>query len=77
MEYEFRTTVVKQFHEVSDFEKIGEWIRGAKHYYLQNFEDQGTCIRDGRGEVGQDILEQMKETVSAYVEQVDIRGINE
>jgi anaerobic ribonucleoside-triphosphate reductase activating protein len=77
VEYEFRTTVVKQFHEVSDFIKIGEWIRGAKHYYLQNFEDQGTCIRDGLGEVGQDILEQMKETVSAYVEHVDIRGIKE
>ncbi len=77
VEYEFRTTVVREFHEVADFEKIGAWIRGAKHYYLQNFEDHGTCIRDGLGEVGQDILEQMKETVSAYVEHVDIRGIKE
>jgi anaerobic ribonucleoside-triphosphate reductase activating protein len=77
VEYEFRTTVVREFHEVADFEKIGAWIRGAKHYYLQNFEDHGTCIRDGLGEVSPDTLERMKETVSAYVEHVDIRGIKE
>lgn len=77
VEYEFRTTVVKDFHEVSDFEEIGKWIKGAKHYYLQNFEDHGTCIKEGLGEVGLDVLEQMKEKVSAYVEDVDIRGIKE
>lgn len=77
VEYEFRTTVVKDFHEVSDFEEIGKWIKGAKHYYLQNFEDHGTCIREGLGEVGLDVLEQMKEKVSAYVEDVNIRGIKE
>lgn len=77
VEYEFRTTVVKDFHEVSDFEEIGKWIKGAKHYYLQNFEDHGTCIKEGLGEVGLDVLEQMKEKVSAYVEDVNIRGIKE
>ena len=77
VEYEFRTTVVKDFHEVSDFEEIGKWIKGAKHYYLQNFEDHGTCIKEGLGEVGLDVLEQMKEKVSAYVEDVDIRGTKE
>ena len=75
--YEFRTTVVAQFHEVADFEKIGRWIQGAKNYYLQNFEDHGTCIREGLSEVGLETLEQMKAAAAPYVENIEIRGIEE
>ena len=77
VDYEFRTTIVKQFHEVSDLKKIGEWIKGAKHYYLQNFEDHGTCIVSGLGEVDADTMEQMKETVRPYVENIEVRGLKE
>ncbi|MEE3425710.1 MAG: anaerobic ribonucleoside-triphosphate reductase activating protein, partial [Erysipelotrichaceae bacterium] len=59
VDYEFRTTIVKEFHELEDLRKIGEWIRGAKHYYLQNFEDHGTCIQAGLGEVDLHTLETM------------------
>ena len=77
VEYEFRTTVVKEFHDIADFENIGKWIKGARHYYLQNFEDHGTCIQEGLSEVGPDVLEQMRQTVMPYVENVEIRGIKE
>ncbi len=77
VDYEFRTTVVAQFHEVKDFEEIGKWIKGAKRYFLQNFEDHGTCIREGLSEVGPGVLEQMKECVKPYVTEVEIRGIKE
>lgn len=40
IDYEFRTTVVDELHEEADFEKIGEMIRGAKHYFLQRFTDR-------------------------------------
>ena len=74
IDYEFRTTVVKQFHDVSDFKDIGQWIKGAKHYYLQGFVDHGTCIQNGLEAVDADTIEQMKETVKPYVENVEIRG---
>jgi anaerobic ribonucleoside-triphosphate reductase activating protein len=77
VDYEFRTTVVKQFHEVADIEKIGEWIRGARHYYLQNFEDHGSCIQEGLSEVDLETLELMKTSVEKYVEDVELRGIKE
>ncbi len=77
VEYEFRTTVVKQFHEVADIEKIGEWIKGARHYYLQNFEDHGSCIQEGLSEVDPETLELMKKTAEKYVEDVELRGIKE
>ncbi len=41
-EYEFRTTVVAELHDGESFRKIGEWIRGARAYYLQKFTDRDT-----------------------------------
>ena len=45
--YEFRTTVVRQFHKREDFAAIGRWIKGAKQYYLQSFVDSGDLICPG------------------------------
>ncbi len=35
--YEFRTTVLPNFHTVNDFDKIGEWIKGSKNFFIQQF----------------------------------------
>lgn len=37
VEYEFRTTVIPEFHRKEDIIKIGEWLKGAERYYIQNF----------------------------------------
>ena len=47
VDYEFRTTVVKEFHKKEDFIAISEWISGAKRYFLQTFEDSGDLIGSG------------------------------
>ncbi|MBQ8952794.1 MAG: anaerobic ribonucleoside-triphosphate reductase activating protein [Clostridia bacterium] len=39
-DYELRTTVVDELHEAADFEAIGAWIAGARHYFLQVFTDR-------------------------------------
>ena len=44
VDYEFRTTVVKNFHSVEDITAICEWIKGARRYFLQNFVDSGNLI---------------------------------
>ena len=44
VDYEFRTTVVKPYFDEKSFEDIGEWIKGAKRYYLQNYKDSGEVI---------------------------------
>lgn len=44
IEYEFRTTMVKEFHEEKDFLSIGQWISGAKRYFLQKFVDSGHLV---------------------------------
>ena len=45
--YEFRTTVIKEFHESRDFVSIAKLIRGVKTYYLQEYRDSDTCIQRG------------------------------
>ena len=77
VDYEFRTTVVKEFHEGTDFKKVGEWLKGAKHYYLQNFEDHGTCIQQGLHALEREQLFRIKETLIPYVKETQIRGIDE
>ena len=77
VDYEFRTTIVKEFHEETDFKKMGEWLRGAKRYYLQNFEEQETCIKKGLHEIGIDKLKEIENILKDYVKEIAIRGIKE
>ena len=42
--YEFRTTVVKNYHFKENFELIGQWLQGTEKYFLQNFVDSGDLI---------------------------------
>ncbi|MBR2460482.1 MAG: anaerobic ribonucleoside-triphosphate reductase activating protein [Clostridia bacterium] len=44
IEYEFRTTAVAQLHTEDDFKAIGEWIKGAKRYFIQCFKDSGDIL---------------------------------
>lgn len=37
IDYEFRTTLIGGIHTQDDMENIGEIVRGAKHYYLQQY----------------------------------------
>lgn len=37
IDYEYRTTVAKGLHTADDIENMAVYIRGAKHYYLQNY----------------------------------------
>ena len=75
IDYEFRTTVVKELHTESDIEKIAEWIRGAKGYFLQNFEDSGNLIGGNLSAVEKQTLYNMKSKAEAFVQNTQIRGI--
>lgn len=42
---EFRTTLVRELHSLQDLTAIGQWLRGAPHYYLQNFVDSAASFK--------------------------------
>ena len=45
--YEFRTTVVRDFHTADDLLSIARLILGTEKYYLQNFENPERALRAG------------------------------
>lgn len=73
--YEFRTTVVQEFHQRSDFEEIREWIPGARHYYLQQFQDSGDLIRPGLHAYNESIMHQALEIVQKTIPAAELRGL--
>ena len=75
--YEFRTTVVREFHKREDFEEIGEWLKGARQYYLQSFQDSGDVIQPGLRAYTKEILEQALEIVRKYVPGARLRGMDQ
>jgi len=50
-DYEFRTTLVKEFHEKMNYDAFFELIKGAKKLFLQKFVDREGCIKKGLHEV--------------------------
>jgi pyruvate formate lyase activating enzyme len=74
VDYEFRTTVVKGFHSKEDFAAIGEWIQGARRYFLQNFVDSGDLIKPGLQGVDKTELAVFADVVRKYVPSVQIRN---
>ena len=74
VDYEFRTTVVKELHTVEDIEAIAKRISGAKKYYLQNFVDSGHIIANSLHFVDDCVLEQMEKAAQKYVKTASIRG---
>ena len=46
-DYEFRTTVVRELHDIEDIVKIANRIQNAKKYFLQSYVDSGNIIKSG------------------------------
>ncbi|MDR0949928.1 MAG: anaerobic ribonucleoside-triphosphate reductase activating protein [Lachnospiraceae bacterium] len=74
IEYEFRTTVVKELHKESDIWKIGEWIMGAKRYFLQHFRENPNVLIQGYHSCSPKQMESYREIMQRFVKYVKIRG---
>lgn len=76
-DYEFRTTILKDYHTEADMVRISEILKGCKRYYLQKFLKSDSVI-DSRCEELQDsdILKYL-EIVRKNIPQAEVRGIAE
>ena len=73
-DYEFRTTLVKEFHERMDYDAFKDLIKGAKRLFLQKFVDREGCIKKGLHEV--DVVEanKLRDYLSSDIPEVNLRG---
>lgn len=74
VEYEFRTTLVKEFISADDIRGIADWLAGAKRYFLQHFKDSGNCIREDLHEVDEKTAEEWKTIAEKKIARVALRG---
>lgn len=74
VDYEFRTTVVREFHDRDSFLAIGPWLAGAKRYFLQTFVDRDTVIQPGLHPWGREAMEEFAALVRPWVPSVRLRG---
>ena len=74
-DYEFRTTVVAELHDEAAFRAIGEWIAGAKRYFLQPFTDRETVPVGGLSAPDRETLERYAAIVRRTVPETHLRGV--
>ena len=74
-DYEFRTTLVRPFHEVGDMETIGRWLRGARRYYLQAFVDSGDLVGGGCDPFTPEEMEGFLQAARPFFQSVALRGL--
>lgn len=75
--YEFRTTVMREFHDTEALTRIGEWIAGARRYYLQPFRESDQVMKKGVFHApDRDEIIRWKELLSKTIPSVDIRGMD-
>lgn len=73
--YEFRTTVVREFHQADDFEQIGRWIAGAQQYFLQGFVDSERVLQSGLHSYTAAEMKQFQQILLPHIPLVQLRGI--
>ncbi len=73
--YEFRTTVVEQFHEPEDIENVCRWIEGAENYYIQSFVPKESVLCPSLTPPSEDMLGHFLAMARVYVKNAALRGI--
>ena len=76
IEYEFRTTVVRELHSTEDIIEIAEWISNAPKYFLQSFKDSGDILSCGLSSYSDNEMREILETARKHNPRIELRGIS-
>ena len=74
-DYEFRTTLVKEFHERMNYDNFFELVKGTKRLFLQKFVDREGCIIKGLHDVDELEATKLRDyLLSKGLKEVSLRG---
>lgn len=76
VDYEFRTTVVKELHTHEDMIQIGQWLAGSGRYFLQSYIKSDKQIGRGLHPHSVDTLKDFRVALEPYFKTVTIRGVD-
>ena len=81
VDYEFRTTLVQQFHTEADMQAIGQWLvslvpgKKPKKLFLQSFVDRDSVVFSGLSAPSAEQIAAFADILAPYIEMVAIRGV--
>ena len=75
IEYEFRTTVVKELHSITQLEHICEYIGPKARYYIQNYRDCSNVLQSGLNGFSEKELFDIQNILNMKYPNVTVRGI--
>ena len=68
---------MRELHDKDSMARIGEWIAGARHYYLQPYRESDNVMKkDVFHAPEREELIEWKELLSKSIPKVDLRGID-
>ena len=76
VDYEFRTTVVAQFHAENDFRLIGQWLQGAKRYFLPSFTDGESVPYGGMSAPSREEIFRYAQIAQENIPDTQVRGVD-
>ncbi len=72
--YEFRTTLIKEYHGKKNIKAIAEWIKGAEKYFLQKFKLTDTCLTQTLNGLDEATAKEFIEILLPYIPNAKLRG---
>lgn len=82
LDYEFRTTVVAEFHDAEAIEQIGLWLQSlcpgktAPRYFIQPYVDRDSVLMSGLHTPAREQLDAYVRAATPYFGSVQLRGVD-
>ena len=74
IDYEFRTTLIDEFHDEEDIRQMAELVGNAKRFRLQKYIDREGCIAHGFHEVPLEVAKKYMEILKSHIDDVALRS---
>lgn len=74
VDYEFRTTLIAEYHDEEDIKSMAELVGNAKKFRLQKYVDREGCIAHGFHEVPIEEAKKFAEILKSHIQDVALRS---
>ena len=75
IEYEFRTTIVKNYHTFEDIENLCKLVGKDSDYYIQNFINSDNVLEKSLESFSNEDLEKLKKFIENNYNNIKIRNM--
>ena len=73
VDFEFRTTLMKELHSAEDMHAVGQWLAGDEKLFLQTYRDEGDLIVGGFTSFTREETEALLGVLKEYIPNAEIR----